>query len=139
MTTKEIAKVLAILKATYPQFKIEDAKSTVMAWESVLGSYSADSVMKAVKLHMETSKFFPAPAEIKQKVVRAEMIYTDTEPDHMPLLTEGQQEQMSPERLDYIIKFVGFPDETDKKDNSALTGNNDKSKMITDGLIKTEN
>lgn len=119
MTKKDTAKILAILKAGYPNAKIENAEATVMAWEMILGSYSAESVMKAVQLHMATSPFFPTPADIRNKIVKAEMVFTDTEVDPVPLLPD-KQETMTPERLEYIKQFVGFPDETDKTDNSPV-------------------
>ena len=69
MNKKEIAQVLAILRTAYPNTKIDNPAGMVKAWEWTLGSYSAESVIKAARLHMATSKFFPAPSEIIDKIV----------------------------------------------------------------------
>ena len=118
MNKKEIAQALAILKATYPNSKIENAEATVMAWEMVLGSYSTASVMKAIRLHMSTSKFFPTPADIREKMVRAEIVYSSSEigQDH---LLEGNQTKAIPassqvwteERLAQLCRELGCPEE----------------------------
>lgn len=120
MNKKDTAKILAILKAGYPNAKIENAEATVMAWEMILGSYSAESVMKAVRLHMETSPFFPTPADIRNKIIRAEMIFTDTEVDPMPLLSDKKKQTITPEMMDEIAISLGFPDETDLSDKSPV-------------------
>ena len=77
MTKKETAQVLAIIRAAFPNVKIEDAAATCQSWYMELSDYSASSVIKAARLHISTSKFFPTVAEIKAKIVRAELVYPD--------------------------------------------------------------
>lgn len=77
MNKKEATKILAILKANYTHEKIENAEATVSAWVLNLGNYSAIDVFNAARLHMETSSFFPNPADIKKKMERAKLIYQD--------------------------------------------------------------
>jgi hypothetical protein len=48
----------------------------VTTWEMMFGEYSAESVYKAARLHMENSKFFPTVADIKENLKKAEMIYS---------------------------------------------------------------
>lgn len=120
MNKKETAKILAILKAAYPNVKIDNAEAMVAAWEMVLGSFSADAVLKAARLHLETNKWFPAPSEIREKIVRAEIVYSPIEKETELLLLPESKETMTPERLEYIKQFLGFPDETDKTDNSPI-------------------
>lgn len=79
MNSKEAAQILAVVRTAYPNTKIEDAGAMVQAWVMGLGDYSASSVMKAARLHMETAKFFPTIAEIREKIVRAELIYKESE------------------------------------------------------------
>lgn len=80
MNKKETAQILAILRSAYPNTKaIDNAEALTNAWFLILGDYSAESVMKASRLHMATSKFFPAPSEIRDKIVRAEIVYNDSE------------------------------------------------------------
>lgn len=75
MTREETVKLLAMLRASYPNTKITDAQSTLSAWEMVLGEYSAEKVYKAARLHLEVNKFFPTPADIIEHMTRAEVLY----------------------------------------------------------------
>lgn len=79
MNNKEAAQILAIIRSAYPNTKIDDAGAMVQAWVMGLGDYSASSVMKAARLHMATAKFFPSISEIREKIVRAELIYSESE------------------------------------------------------------
>lgn len=122
MNKKEMAQILAILRAAYPNTKnIDDANATLNAYYLALGDYSASSVMKAARLHMETGKFFPAPSELRDKMVRAEMVYSDTEigcnrlGDGNKEITLQESGEATEERLEAterkleeICKFVGF-------------------------------
>ena len=76
MNREETLRLLSILIASYPNAKIKDAAKTADAWEMVLGCFEAEAVYKAARLHMTTSKFFPTPADIKEKLTRATLIYS---------------------------------------------------------------
>lgn len=76
MTRKEIVDLLKIVFAAYPHTKIADPNAMVSTWEMMFGEYSAESVYKAARLHMENSKFFPTVADIKENLKKAEMIYS---------------------------------------------------------------
>ena len=113
MTRKEIAKLLEVILAAYPNAKIKDAGATVSTWEMTLGDFSAESVYKAARLHMETCKFFPTPADIRDKMVRAELIYSES-----PLETArlqgasmkmiGESDGWSDEKLDNLCRSIGL-------------------------------
>ena len=75
MTKKETAQILAIVRSVYPNTKIEDPSSMVEGWYLVLGEYPAETIMMAARLHMASSKYFPTPSEITDKIVRAEIMY----------------------------------------------------------------
>lgn len=123
MNSKEAAQILAVVRTAYPNTKIEDAGAMVQAWVMGLGDYSASSVMKAARLHMATAKFFPTIAEIREKIVRAELIYTESEietnriePSKQKLL--GNETSLIvtddvDEKLENLCKFVGlgYPNE----------------------------
>ena len=79
MNSKEAAQILAVVRTAYPNTKIEDAGAMVQAWVMGLGDYSASSVMKAARLHMATAKFFPTIAEIRNNIVRAEIVYNEAD------------------------------------------------------------
>ena len=76
MNRNEIINLLEVISSAYPNTKIKDPKAIVSAWELTLGGFSAESVYKAARLHLETSKFFPTPSEIADKIVRADLIYS---------------------------------------------------------------
>ena len=103
MDKKETAQILAILRTAYPATKIGDASAMVSAWTLVLGDFSADAVMKAARLHMTTSKYFPTPAEIRKNIIRAELIYTGP-----PLNRIEAPKQDDSEYLDAFCRFVGL-------------------------------
>ena len=73
MDKKDMAKVLALLQTNY-QKKIENVEATVGIWMMTLGEFSAEAVLESAKLHMETSKYFPTPAEIRQNIVRHKIV-----------------------------------------------------------------
>lgn len=79
MNREETLKLLSILLANYPNTagKIKDAGKTADTWEMVLGQYETEAVYKAARLHMATSKFFPTPADILEKLIRASLIYSE--------------------------------------------------------------
>lgn len=118
MNRKEAAQILAVVRTAYPNTKIEDAGAMVQAWVMGLGDYSASSVMKAARLHMATAKFFPTIAEIREKIVRAELIYRESdietqkiEPSKQKLL--GNETSLIvtddvDEKLENLCKFVGL-------------------------------
>lgn len=122
MTKKETAQVLAILKAAYPNTKaIDDPVATLEAYHMAWKDYSVNDITNAARLHMETSKFFPAASEILDKIVRAEIVYGSTgmpynrledgKKEMIPLeagkTTEERLEAME-RKLEEICKFIGF-------------------------------
>lgn len=78
MTRKEIVQLLKILADNYTNNRISDPEGTVKVWELSLGSFPAEQIYKAARLHMAKSPFFPTPAELIEKIPRAEIIYTQT-------------------------------------------------------------
>lgn len=122
MTKKETAQVLAILKAAYPNTKaIDDPVATLEAYYMAWKDYPAIDITNAARLHMETSKFFPAASEILDKIVRAQIVYgvskmpcnrLEGKKDETMLLESGKstEERLAAieKRLDEICKFIGF-------------------------------
>ena len=115
MNKKEMAQILAILRSAYPNTKsINDPAATLNAYYLVLGDYSAESVMKAARLHMETGKFFPTPSEIRDKMVRAQIVYNAPESlcnrlgDGNKEITLSDQEEATDEKLEALCRTIGF-------------------------------
>lgn len=92
MNSKEITQILAILRANYPNVKIENPSAMVKTWEMVLGEFSTEAVMASVKSHMEHSRFFPTPAEIRENIVRHKIIL---EAPKAPALTSGNKARVT--------------------------------------------
>lgn len=72
MTREEAIKVLAILKAAYPNsyrnMSKEEASGTVMVWQTQFANIPAEMVMAAVNKLISTSTFPPSIAEVKDKI-----------------------------------------------------------------------
>ena len=113
MERKEIVELLKIVSANYPHAKISDPKAMVSAWELLLGDYSAEAVYKAARLHMETNKYFPSPSDIRDNIVRAELVYKPTIPNAIEAKANNSEE--TEKNLDLFCKWIGFgcePDDT---------------------------
>ena len=111
MTREEIIKLLDIVSATYPHAKIKDPSALVSAWEMTLGDFSAESVYKATRYHLETNKFFPSPSDIRDNIVRAEMVYRPSIPNAIESRT-GRDEDID-KNLDLFCQWIGFGQEPD--------------------------
>lgn len=78
MTREEIINLLEIISAVYPHAKIKDANKMVEAYELILGDYSAEAVYKAARLHLSVNKYFPSPSDIRDNILKAELIFNNT-------------------------------------------------------------
>ena len=121
MNKKDAARILAILRTAYPNTKIDNPEAMARAWEMCLVDYSAESVMKAARLHMSTSHFFPTPSEIINKIVRAELIYSSSEID-TDVLDSGSVKRIGTpdsdvdEKLENLCMFggLGYPNDIEE-------------------------
>lgn len=121
MNKRETVQILAILKTAYPYFKPDNADALAEAWLLGLGDYSAVAVTRAARLHMETCKFFPTIADIRDKILRAEIVYSSSEIDHDRLQAgakaledpDNKKQAATDEYLENLCKFVGlgYPNE----------------------------
>ena len=117
MERSEIVELLKVVSAVYPHAKINDPKAMVTAWEMLLGEFSAESVYKAARLHMEKSKYFPSPSDIRDNIVRAKIVL-DT-----PMVNAIEAPKENKRKEDYYLeelcKFVGVGYE-EPDDNADL-------------------
>lgn len=119
MTREEIIKLLETLTANYGK-KIDNPVATVEAWTLNLGELDAGDVYKAARLHMNESKYFPNPAEIREKILKAKLIYqTDNVKEIQAPKTDKAREDYY---LDELCKFVGLGCEP--QDDADLTCEN---------------
>ena len=116
MTREEIIKLLSIVSSTYPHAKIKDPSALVSAWELTLGDFSAESVYKATRLHLETNKFFPSPSDIRDNIVRAQITYKTAIPNAIESRTRNDEQ--TEQNLDLFCQWIGFGQEAD--DNVEL-------------------
>lgn len=91
MTRKEIAKLLNMLYAVYPNTKdIKNPDITLDAWELAFGDEEAERVYKAARVYMKKGRFFPSPADIVENINRGQMLYGETSKiNETPVLTDG--------------------------------------------------
>ena len=72
MTREETIKILAILKAAYPNaykdMTKEEANGTVAVWTTQFANYPVDLVALAVNKLISTSQFLPSISEVKSKI-----------------------------------------------------------------------
>ena len=110
MTRDEITKLLELVSANYPQVRIKDPKLTVDSWEMQLGGFDTESVYKAARLHMATSKFFPSPADITEKMVKAKILYSESIVTALPTPAPVEEEKLN-EWVDAFCEWIGFGEE----------------------------
>ena len=137
MTRDEITKLLELVSATYPNTKIKDAGAMVDAWEMVLGAYSAESVYKAARLHMETSKFFPSPAEIREKMLKASLIFEQTTVTALPTPAPVEEEKLS-EWIDAFCEWIGFGTEPNDEALENYYKENPEMRAKMSGILPYE-
>lgn len=72
MTREETIKILAILKAAYPNsyrnMSKDEANGTVMVWTMQFSNIPAEMVMVAVNKLISSSTFPPSISEVKEKI-----------------------------------------------------------------------
>ena len=98
MIRADIIKLLKMVRDNYPNTKIQDAKGTVDMWELAFSEYEATDVFKAVRLHINTSKFFPTPADVLKAMPKAKIIYSDN--PSVPMIEAPEEARIVPD--DYM-------------------------------------
>ena len=141
MTRDEITKLLEFLTTNYNK-KITDPKGLADSWEMALGSFSAEAVFKASRLHMETSPFFPTPADIRKNIVRASVAYAE-EPKSPARLTsisgaEPIEDEKLIEWLDAFCDWIGIGCEPNDDALYDYYQKNPDMKKKMDGVLPYE-
>lgn len=105
MNRNEITKLLEILVTNYGK-RVTDPKLMADSWEMNLGSYSAETVFKAARLHMTESKYFPNPADILERIPKAQLVYNSP---MLPALGTGEDDAKKWEPfIDAFCQKMGF-------------------------------
>lgn len=77
MTYPEIAKLLAILKVTYPNAQSADPTAQVRAWAMALSDIPYALAEAAIQRHVKRSKWHPTPSEIRELIADAHGVLPD--------------------------------------------------------------
>lgn len=79
MTREELKQLLRMAMECYPyaKSKVEDPKALLDLWEITFAEWNATDVFKAFRYHVNHSKFFPTPADIKDAIPKGAVIYDD--------------------------------------------------------------
>lgn len=109
MNKSDMAKILSILRANYPNVRIENPEAMVKTWMLTLEEFSPEAVMKSAELHMKSSKFFPTPAELRENIVRSRI--PDELPPTAPMLISGKKARSTaiPDGMsedEFLDKFI---------------------------------
>lgn len=83
MTVNEVRGLLAMIEATYPNFKVIDASATLKAWSYLLSEYPAKDIELAFKAFVTTNGTAFAPSV-------AELIAMTRKPFELSQLSEGE-------------------------------------------------
>lgn len=75
MTREETLRLLGFLKGCYPNTKgITDPATMAQAWEMCFGSYDAETIYKAARLHLTSCEYFPTIADIQKHIKRVQYL-----------------------------------------------------------------
>lgn len=140
MTRDEVTKLLEILVTNYGK-NVANPKALADSWEMVLGSYSAEAVYKATRLHMETSKFFPNPADIREKMIRASILY-DEQTSQARLTSVSGAEPITDEKViawvDAFCEWIGFGTEPNEDALDEYYKENPEMRKKMEGILPYE-
>lgn len=92
VSKEELKQIITFLSGAIPYNKNINIEAATQAWIIALGDYPAEDILKAVRFHINTSKFFPTPDDIIRNMARAKLVYQDAEPE-TKALPAGQQDQ----------------------------------------------
>ena len=71
MTEQEVARIVAVLQATWPNHPIPNIDAMLTAWAIGLRGVGYELAMAAVEEWIQTGRFFPSPGEIRSLVPSA--------------------------------------------------------------------
>ena len=112
MTREETIKVLAILKAAYPNsyknMSVDEANATATVWAVQFADMPAEVVMIAINKLIGTSPFPPAISEVKDRIkgLYWELLVVLNENKEIRTLTDEQEAKykiLSYQLLNYVV------------------------------------
>lgn len=72
MSNSDVLGVIETLLVACPSYVPSNVGALVNLWEQKFGDVEGDILRRAVDMHIDSSRFFPAPSQIKELLERAE-------------------------------------------------------------------
>lgn len=108
-TREEMEAVMRYLDGAYPAANKRNIEAGLDTWMYELGSYPFEDILKAVRFHVNTSKYFPSPSEIISKMARAKLVYQSEKPEPAKSLPDHQEPEDDDDDDDDIFeKFINI-------------------------------
>lgn len=108
------------LWGNYPNYK-GDPKETLESFERAFGDANADLVFKAARVHMDSSPYFPNPADIKKQYARGQIVYgTAPEAPQKKIVADVGEEAKC--RLENCILYHDLCNGLDEKGECPFEG-----------------
>lgn len=98
MTTQETAKIIYVIKATYPnsfqKYTTKDLENMIAAWSSVMEDYSYEVVSAGLKVYLssDTKGFPPSPGQVIDCITK--------------ITTPPQEDLTADEAWGYVVKAI---------------------------------
>jgi hypothetical protein len=132
---KEAVQILAILKASYPNFyknlSQEDAQGIVSVWSMQFADMSAEVVFMALNKAVSISKYPPTIAEVKEKIssVHWESYEIINRNNHFKTLTDSEVEHYK--RI--YEETQGYRTKKQEPSITQIIGGGNKVKQLKEG------
>ena len=105
-TREEMEAVMRYLNGAYPAANKRNIEAGLDTWMFELGKYPFEDILKAVRFHVNTSKYFPSPSEIISKMTRAKLVYQNEKPESEKSLPDHQEPEDDDD--DILEKFINI-------------------------------
>ncbi|MBR1677302.1 MAG: hypothetical protein IJ706_08345 [Clostridia bacterium] len=98
MTTQEVAKIIYVIKATYPnsfqKYTSKDLENMIAAWSSVMEDYTYEQASTGLKVYLssDTKGFPPSPGQVIDCITK--------------IITPPQEDLTVDEAWGYVLKAV---------------------------------
>ena len=117
MTKKEITKLIMLMSATYPNYKVNDLDTTISAWSLMLEdiSYKDAEIAFVSYVRSDTSGFAPSPGQLIDKITAPQRFAQLTETEAWALVRGA----MNGSIYHYQERFAGLPETVRKAVGSA--------------------
>lgn len=113
--SETIIKAFAILRSRYPNYfrNNADIKTTMSVWQNEFKNVRDDTFLQAINLICASSAYFPNPAEVRDKVQRAEWIVSQRIATYLGRLeTYNQYKGATQSQIDTWVDVHRFVDDS---------------------------